>query len=840
MRIPQPPYGHSADPLEPHCGDRKLYTAGSRVEAIATSRQGVHDCVDLLILTQITRNGQSAVLGAAIATVAPESIWVFRQGNPDASHWSLRALIGRIFGKPIEMLAYRQVAAAVAMLTAVPGAKGHVAIAVAAAQTLADRALKDRLLATSPARSRAPLLQLVLAGYGTSGERQRCGELHAITGQAAIRVLLKPLAPSEAVDYFAFRMEQADDTIDNVLTPGVLTAILRHSTQIPDEIDQVDRILEVSSAIQVRRGGRPLTGDVVEDAIASLALAPERPVPVAEPIAAAIRPVRTGDRPNLPRPNAGALTVPAATPAPACAPKFIAVAVAPAVQGTSPPAGLPIVVPPGIAKPGAAPLKVAPEWRRLVRRAAVVVLIASFGGIAPGRVESDGRVTDAIARVLLVRALPASAMARAPTPPPQVSDASCEGSRPTDPDEALGRAVPLSGPAATSSSTVDGMASFASVGGAGPAPVADGDRAHAGPFSAGASAAPSVPAAPGGDWAGTGDVAPASAAEAAVIAKPEAEFTSTAQDIGADASAPVPAANSPSTQPTGAKEILADRPAVVPTPEAPSSLTIAPVGQGAEPMESAGASDSATAIVRRPPAASESGAPEAGAATPLTTDATVAAKPGQPRAAPRAEAATDPEVATATTAPAPDVAMHRPDPIVPPDAGAALASPASRSSPAGDAAPAGPASAAITARVPEVGTAVTPPAPNPPPVSPTPMMPSAAAAITQLAPAPARPAATTPLSPDMVAALLRRGHALLQQGDVSAARLLYERAAASGSGPGATGAGKTYDPAVLARIDARGLRGDAARAADWYVKAISLGDSEAGQLLKALPAPPGP
>jgi TPR repeat protein len=87
----------------------------------------------------------------------------------------------------------------------------------------------------------------------------------------------------------------------------------------------------------------------------------------------------------------------------------------------------------------------------------------------------------------------------------------------------------------------------------------------------------------------------------------------------------------------------------------------------------------------------------------------------------------------------------------------------------------------------------------------------------------------------MVASLLRRADTLLQQGDVLTARLFYERAAAAGSGEGATGAGKTYDPGFLATIDAPGLRGDVARAIEWYrTAAVTLGDREAGERLRAL------
>ena len=79
----------------------------------------------------------------------------------------------------------------------------------------------------------------------------------------------------------------------------------------------------------------------------------------------------------------------------------------------------------------------------------------------------------------------------------------------------------------------------------------------------------------------------------------------------------------------------------------------------------------------------------------------------------------------------------------------------------------------------------------------------------------------------MLALLLRRGDALLALGDVSAARLLYERAAAGGDGRGATGAGKTYDPVFLHAIGARGIQADPAAAATWYRKAVELGDRSA-------------
>lgn len=91
------------------------------------------------------------------------------------------------------------------------------------------------------------------------------------------------------------------------------------------------------------------------------------------------------------------------------------------------------------------------------------------------------------------------------------------------------------------------------------------------------------------------------------------------------------------------------------------------------------------------------------------------------------------------------------------------------------------------------------------------------------------------LGHDMVEFLLRRGEAMLQIGDVSSARLLYERAAASGDPRGATGVGMTYDPKVLAQLRVRGLAADPEAAAEWYRRARELAD--AGPTATAHPEP---
>jgi type II secretory pathway predicted ATPase ExeA len=90
---------------------------------------------------------------------------------------------------------------------------------------------------------------------------------------------------------------------------------------------------------------------------------------------------------------------------------------------------------------------------------------------------------------------------------------------------------------------------------------------------------------------------------------------------------------------------------------------------------------------------------------------------------------------------------------------------------------------------------------------------------------PAPPADRLPAT--VIAALQRRGDQLLSVGDIAAARLCYERAAAGGSALAAASVGKTYDPAFLRAAGVRGMRGDPTLAAEWYRKAARMGDAEA-------------
>jgi hypothetical protein len=97
------------------------------------------------------------------------------------------------------------------------------------------------------------------------------------------------------------------------------------------------------------------------------------------------------------------------------------------------------------------------------------------------------------------------------------------------------------------------------------------------------------------------------------------------------------------------------------------------------------------------------------------------------------------------------------------------------------------------------------------------------------------PAAKPPAAPgtdDLVA----RGTELLATGDIAAARLFFERAAEAGDGHAALLVGITLDPAFLAQVGVRGMRGDAAAAATWYRRARELGEPDAQRCIDSLAA----
>jgi hypothetical protein len=112
--------------------------------------------------------------------------------------------------------------------------------------------------------------------------------------------------------------------------------------------------------------------------------------------------------------------------------------------------------------------------------------------------------------------------------------------------------------------------------------------------------------------------------------------------------------------------------------------------------------------------------------------------------------------------------------------------------------------------------------------------PVAAAVSAAATPAPTEPSVKPRVSAAETATLLARGDALLSTGDLTSARLFYQRAADAGAGLAAVRLGETFDPAFLDRAHLRGARGDPGQAVSWYRRARDLGVTDAEVLLKAL------
>jgi len=116
-------------------------------------------------------------------------------------------------------------------------------------------------------------------------------------------------------------------------------------------------------------------------------------------------------------------------------------------------------------------------------------------------------------------------------------------------------------------------------------------------------------------------------------------------------------------------------------------------------------------------------------------------------------------------------------------------------------------------------------------IDPLPLAPERPKTEVQAATPRAEPAAEPPKADDR---LVARAEELLSKGDVSAARLLLERALASGHARAAFLLAETFDPNALSRLGALGLRGDAGKAREFYARAQALGLAQAGERLEAL------
>jgi len=92
-----------------------------------------------------------------------------------------------------------------------------------------------------------------------------------------------------------------------------------------------------------------------------------------------------------------------------------------------------------------------------------------------------------------------------------------------------------------------------------------------------------------------------------------------------------------------------------------------------------------------------------------------------------------------------------------------------------------------------------------------------------------------PKDRDRALRLMQKGNEHLADGNVSAARLMFERAAEAGLAQAAMALAATFDADELARLSVRGgIQPDAGEARRWYERALQLGAADAESRLRRL------
>jgi hypothetical protein len=120
-------------------------------------------------------------------------------------------------------------------------------------------------------------------------------------------------------------------------------------------------------------------------------------------------------------------------------------------------------------------------------------------------------------------------------------------------------------------------------------------------------------------------------------------------------------------------------------------------------------------------------------------------------------------------------------------------------------------------------------------IQPLPLAATPAAPTRTEAPPAAEPKVSAPAeAPKTDDRLTIRAEELFRKGDVSGARLLLERALDGGNARAAFLLAETFDPNVLSRLGVVGIRGDGAKAREFYARARAMGITLAGERMEAL------
>jgi hypothetical protein len=98
------------------------------------------------------------------------------------------------------------------------------------------------------------------------------------------------------------------------------------------------------------------------------------------------------------------------------------------------------------------------------------------------------------------------------------------------------------------------------------------------------------------------------------------------------------------------------------------------------------------------------------------------------------------------------------------------------------------------------------------------------------------PAAALAIPIDEGRRLCAEGLVAFAKGDIATARAFFVSAAAAGDARALVALGDTFDPATLSRLGVVGLKGDEAKARDYYSRAVTAGAPGARERVAALAA----
>ena len=85
---------------------------------------------------------------------------------------------------------------------------------------------------------------------------------------------------------------------------------------------------------------------------------------------------------------------------------------------------------------------------------------------------------------------------------------------------------------------------------------------------------------------------------------------------------------------------------------------------------------------------------------------------------------------------------------------------------------------------------------------------------------------------ELVSSLLKKGKALLKDGNIIAARETFKFLASRGHSESAYIIGTTYDPEEFKNFDTQGIEPDLTKAKEWYSKAADMGNTKAAQIIQ--------